>query len=814
MPLSAATTRYVIVAVEAHDLLGRRPTTCERSSAADEVVGDVEQAGDEEPVARLDFVAQLRRVGWRLLHDEAALRARRHDHRVLHLLRLHQPEHFGAEVFAAIRPANAAARDAPARRCTPSTRGEYTNSSNSGRGSGRSGTCAGSSFSTTHGRGRPSASVWNQLVRSVASTRCRSARRMRSSSRLAIASSAAVMLRDEQVGRRPVRDAGASGSKRVANRSISSRRDLGMRGERGGDVGLAERGAHLAEIAAVRAEQRDLAPRQPGQQHELVEHVVFGVARRNREERLLEEVVRALRRDRGPAQTEVLDPPLRLADRRDRVRVLVVDGHAHVREPRQDFGERGLRAEPVELEVEVAGATARAAPRAAARRGRRARSARRGRRGASVAGTSSWYDAGKAVPHTRIRSRPSSSPYERTSASRRSSVQARAAAATRGLHLVRRRPTRSSRRGGVDAEHVVQSGEHRGGESRVPLVARRVERIEQHALRCGRARSCCSDPAARTRGTTRTGRTARGARTSGPVFAPATPGCPSRCRRAPTPTSGTGRRAGSSRGSRSDPCSRGSRARTRARLSASETLRRRTGMSIGLARVRRRGVQPEKAVLADHRAAFVVALDADVVEVGRPVHRRARVRFRQHEQRAFARLGPDGGGQLREAHGRVTDRPAPARSRRMPRPVPGTARSRSPPFVVVREVVGAVAEEGEVLIGHPTQERAAFVELRRDRPGGGCCSSSRSMASSAASILSQSPVAARTSPSTRSRSARTASRMSGEVSRSTSMCTHDSRIAAGRRTEADEVARVVALHVDAPGARRGECPGRDGRSPS
>jgi hypothetical protein len=43
--------------------------------------------------------------------DEAALGADRHDHRVLHHLRLDQAEHLGAEVLAPVRPAQAAARD-------------------------------------------------------------------------------------------------------------------------------------------------------------------------------------------------------------------------------------------------------------------------------------------------------------------------------------------------------------------------------------------------------------------------------------------------------------------------------------------------------------------------------------------------------------------------------------------------------------------------------------------------------------------------------------------------------------------------------
>jgi hypothetical protein len=46
----------------------------------------------------------------KLLGIEAALRADRHDDGVLHLLRLDEAQHFGAEILAPVRPADAAAR--------------------------------------------------------------------------------------------------------------------------------------------------------------------------------------------------------------------------------------------------------------------------------------------------------------------------------------------------------------------------------------------------------------------------------------------------------------------------------------------------------------------------------------------------------------------------------------------------------------------------------------------------------------------------------------------------------------------------------
>lgn len=91
-----------------------------------EVVGDIEQAGNEDPVAGdrlgLDLVAATAKR--QAARDEAALGADRHDHRVLHLLGLDQAEHLGAEVFLAVRPAQAAASHLAAAQVHAPTRGE------------------------------------------------------------------------------------------------------------------------------------------------------------------------------------------------------------------------------------------------------------------------------------------------------------------------------------------------------------------------------------------------------------------------------------------------------------------------------------------------------------------------------------------------------------------------------------------------------------------------------------------------------------------------------------------------------------------
>ena len=103
----------------------------------------------EGRVALPDLGLEAGAVGRRLLHHEAALGAHGHDHRVLHHLGLHEAEHLGAEVLHAVRPAQAAAATAAAQ---VHRRDEYTQISNIGLGSGRSGTLAGSSLKLSQGR--------------------------------------------------------------------------------------------------------------------------------------------------------------------------------------------------------------------------------------------------------------------------------------------------------------------------------------------------------------------------------------------------------------------------------------------------------------------------------------------------------------------------------------------------------------------------------------------------------------------------------------------------------------------------------------
>ena len=78
-----------------------------------EIVGDVEQGGDEDLVAGGAFALDGLAVGFlrHQLGDEGALGADRHDDGVLDLLGFDEAQHFGAEILRPVGPAQAAAGD-------------------------------------------------------------------------------------------------------------------------------------------------------------------------------------------------------------------------------------------------------------------------------------------------------------------------------------------------------------------------------------------------------------------------------------------------------------------------------------------------------------------------------------------------------------------------------------------------------------------------------------------------------------------------------------------------------------------------------
>ena len=120
--------------------------------------------------------------------------------------------------------------------------------------------------------------------------------------------------------------------------------------------------------------------------------------------------------------------------------------------------------------------------------------------------------------------------------------------------------------------------------------------------------------------------------------------------------------------------------------------------------VRRAREQPEETALADDLAGLVEGLHADVVEVRRPVHRGLGVGLGQHQQLLLAGLGLGDGRQLAEALGRVLVGTQDAE--------PGGGHGSQDLVVAVGlEAVLAIAEEREVVLGQPLEERRAALEL-------------------------------------------------------------------------------------------------------
>ena len=70
------------------------------------------------------------------------------------------------------------------------------------------------------------------------------------------------------------------------------------------DVRLAEQRSRLAQVAAVRADERDLAPRQIRREHEAIEAVVLGATVDHREEGFFEHAVRRTAHDDAVRRTE------------------------------------------------------------------------------------------------------------------------------------------------------------------------------------------------------------------------------------------------------------------------------------------------------------------------------------------------------------------------------------------------------------------------------------------------------------------------------------------------------------------------------
>ncbi len=674
--------------------------------AAGDRVGHVEQPVHEGLVAGDDLLEQRGAVAARRrpLDDEAALGADGDDHRVLHRLRLHQAQHLGAEVLAAVRPTDPAARDLPAaqvHRLGPRRVDEH--------------------LEHRPRLGQIGDQVRVELERQVrlrvpVGVGLEVVRPQDGADDAQVAAQDPVLVEARDLVDRgldlPVERVrlrvGVDEPRRVEAQTEEldePARDQRMRGQGVLHVGLAEGAAGLAQVLRDRPEDRDLAGGQLRGEDEAVEAVVLGLAAPRARERVLERLaytvgleLRAL----GVLEAEVVDPHGRAVARPDLVRSLVGDLDAHVLEQRQDVREQQRRAAAEQLEGEVVG------------RGERHVEAH-----AEVVGRIELLDPGDVEDGLAREEVLPVGAGERLAVALEQPAGALLAVVLgeRVAEVVRPLARRGGQAGldlggvvGRDAvrirvDDIVQAREHRLGDARRVVDADPVEGLAEDLV----------DPPP-VLGVEALAREVDEAREEAAERVP-----PDEEADAPPLAEMEDAERDLEQLVLGDLEQLVARVRlddldqglvvvaARDQLRALEDTLRLAAQHRDLPRARAVGgvrQEAEEAPLADDLARGVEALDPDVVEVRRPVDGRARVGLRQVEEGLLAGQPPHLGRQLREA-----------RRDRLLAALPQDAEPRAahdPEHVLAvfaRDRVLAVAEEGEVPVVEPGKELARLLEL-------------------------------------------------------------------------------------------------------
>ena len=348
-----------VVLVVAHDVAWRH------DFAVLDVVGDVEQGGDEDAVGGnallLDLLA--RAAARQPLRQKAALGARGHDDGVLDALGANETQHLGAEILGAVGPADAAAGDRRkaqvhtlhARRVDP----DLAEGARLRRG--------------LHG----------MAVELEGQRRDRAAGRIRlvevgahrGRDEVQELAQDAVLIEARHGGKRGL-DAGAdrrlrlpAGGRIEAAGGIEPQMEelqelageRGMAVQRVGEVAQTEGRAELAQVGRIGPEHGNLAPVGAGADDQAIEAVVVGLAAEDGAEALLQPLVVAANIDRravGRFEHHVVQGDVALAileARQDVVGALVDGREAHVLEHRHALRQADRRAEAVDGGVDAMG---------------------------------------------------------------------------------------------------------------------------------------------------------------------------------------------------------------------------------------------------------------------------------------------------------------------------------------------------------------------------------------------------------------------------------------------------------------------------
>ena len=333
-----------IVAVMAHHVVGRH----DRAVGGD-VVSDVEHGRDEQRIGGDAFGRdRLARAAERQeFRNEAALGADRHDHGVLDLLRLDQPQNLGAEILRPVRPADAAARDLAEAQMHALDARRIDEDFVERPRQGKIVDLAAVELDRDQGF-RPPVRV--ELVEVGADRRADRIHEMPND---------AILVEALHLGQRRLDLGGdrvflsaAQISERAETRIEAGleqtdelRGDAGVLAQGRPHVVLRERDADLPQVARQRADQRDIAPPQAGVEHQRVVAVILGDAAHHDQEAAFERLLR-LRRCRAAAvdtlQHHVVQPDAARVLRRggDFVGALVDDPEAHIFQDRDAFGQR------------------------------------------------------------------------------------------------------------------------------------------------------------------------------------------------------------------------------------------------------------------------------------------------------------------------------------------------------------------------------------------------------------------------------------------------------------------------------------------
>jgi hypothetical protein len=283
--------------------------------------------------------------------------ADRDDDRVLDRLGLHQPEDLGAEVLPPVRPANAAPRDLAAPEVDPLHPRRVDEDLEHRPGRRQVGD-AGRVELEGEVRLRPPVVAGLEVGRPQ--HRLDHAEEAAQDPVLVEARDlveVSLELADERLGPR-VRGPPPARLEAKAKELDQPAGDSGVRGQALLHVRLAEGAARLAQVLGDRAQQRDLAPGQPGAEDEPVEAVVLDVAVPGFGKGLLEDGAHAVGLVLdflAVVEAEVVDPDRRAVERRDLVGPLVGHLHPHVLEQREDVREQDRRARAEQLERQVPG---------------------------------------------------------------------------------------------------------------------------------------------------------------------------------------------------------------------------------------------------------------------------------------------------------------------------------------------------------------------------------------------------------------------------------------------------------------------------